>query len=95
MHSKNKVQHTTLADLFLKVHHKTKISVTVTAFTSETQGLHTPNSKAHLFFSISPPPKYPHLNANYNHTHFCTTPPPDMAFTEITVISLTITVQKP
>jgi len=93
MHSKNRVQYTILADLLLKVHHKTKISVIVTGLTSETQKLYAPNTKARLFFP------YPHITnthptANHIHTHFCTPPPPDMAFTEITVVSLTFTVQK-
>lgn len=98
MHSKNKVQHTILADLFLKVHHTTKISVIVTTLTSETQGLYTPNTKVHLFFLYphipNPHQNNPHPTVNYIHTHFCTTPPPDTAFTEITVVSLTFTVQK-
>jgi hypothetical protein len=93
MHSKNKVQHTVLADFFLKVHDTTKISVTVTTLTSENQGLYTPNIKAHFFFPYPHIPN-PHPTANYIHTHFCTTPPPGMAFTEITVVSLTFTVQQ-
>jgi len=93
MYSKNKVQHIILADLFLKVHHKTKISVIVTTLTSETQGLYTPNTKAHLFLPYSHIPN-PHPTANYIHTHFGTTPPPDMALPKITVVSLIFTVQK-
>jgi hypothetical protein len=55
VHSKNKVRYTILADHFLKVHHKTKTSFIVTTLTSETQGLYTPNTKAHSFFP------YPHI----------------------------------
>jgi hypothetical protein len=62
MHSKNKVQHNILADVFLKVHHKTKISVTITTLISETQGLYTPNTKAHLFFP------YPHITNPHQKT---------------------------